>query len=129
MPDLKKLKCECCKCYDSFDGCTAFDCQYDFEISVDKVHEAAKAYQLSPEFIMSMLVEEKARIANERMKEAKDQYLADNFDPETDSEFLISFADATVLEKKRLVELDTEQLLRLKAEVDHILNERDDYNA
>jgi hypothetical protein len=43
MMDIKKLKCECCKCHDDFDGCTAFDCDIDFEISIAKVKETAKA--------------------------------------------------------------------------------------
>ena len=47
MSDIKNIKCYCCKCYDSFDGCTAWDCEHDFEIIIEKLKQVAKDYGLS----------------------------------------------------------------------------------
>lgn len=47
MSDIKNMKCYCCKCYDSFDGCTAWDCKNDFEISIEKIKQVAEDYGLS----------------------------------------------------------------------------------
>jgi hypothetical protein len=47
MSDIKNLKCYCCKCYDSFDGCTAWSCKDDFEISIDKIKQVSKIMDLS----------------------------------------------------------------------------------
>lgn len=47
MSDIKNMKCYCCKCYDSFDGCTAWDCENDFEIIIEKLKQVAKDYGLS----------------------------------------------------------------------------------
>ena len=44
MSDIKNLKCYCCKCYDSFDGCTAWSCKDDFEISIDKIKQATRNF-------------------------------------------------------------------------------------
>ena len=44
MSDIKDLKCACCKCYDSFDGCTAWSCKSDFEINIKKTKETADNY-------------------------------------------------------------------------------------
>lgn len=47
MSDIKNMKCYCCKYYDSFDGCTAWSCKDDFEISIDRIKQAAEDYGLS----------------------------------------------------------------------------------
>lgn len=48
MNDIKKnMKCYCCKCYDSFDGCTAWSCKDDFEISIDKIKQVSEDYGMS----------------------------------------------------------------------------------
>lgn len=47
MSDIKNLKCYCCKCYDSFDGCTAWDCKNDFEISIEKIKQCLEVYGIS----------------------------------------------------------------------------------
>ena len=47
MSDIKNLKCYCCRCYDSFDGCVAWNCADDFEISIEKIKEVSQDYGLS----------------------------------------------------------------------------------
>ena len=47
MSDIKNLKCHCCRCYDSFDGCVAWNCADDFEISIEKIKEVSQDYGLS----------------------------------------------------------------------------------
>lgn len=47
MSDIKNMKCYCCKYYDSFDGCTAWECKNDFEISINKIKQVAEDYGLS----------------------------------------------------------------------------------
>lgn len=47
MSDTKNLKCYCCKYYDSFDGCTALSCKDDFKISIEKIKQVSKDYELS----------------------------------------------------------------------------------
>lgn len=47
MSDIKNLKCYCCKRYDSFDGCTAWSCADDFEISIEKIKQVSQKNGLS----------------------------------------------------------------------------------
>ena len=47
MSDIKNMKCYCCKCYDPFDGYTAWSCKDDFEINIDKIKKVAEDYGLS----------------------------------------------------------------------------------
>lgn len=46
MSDIKSLKCACCKYYDTFDGCAAWSCADDFEISIEKTKEEQKTMVL-----------------------------------------------------------------------------------
>lgn len=55
MGQIKDLKCKCCRCYDSFDGCTAFDCNYDFELSIDKIKGVAEDYGISVADVAALL--------------------------------------------------------------------------
>ena len=120
MQDIRKIRCSCCKCYDSFDGCTAFDCSVDFEIHPMKLRETAKEYGMSPGQIVAAIIE----LQKEEKARETSVSLPSDFDPETDTEFLISFADATDLGKKRLVDMDTEDLEKLRAELEFVLETR-----
>lgn len=122
MDDIRDLKCRCCKCYDSFDGCTAFDCKYDFEISAQKLREASKECGISPGQIVAFIM---AMDKANREIDA-DSELPDNFDPATDTKFLISFTDSPDLGKKRLMDMETEDLKRLREELNFVLEARED---
>ena len=120
MDDISKMKCAVCKCHDNFDGCTAFDCQYDFEISAQKLREAAKDYGIpAGQIVASIMAMDKSNSESETANE-----LPDDFNPEIDTQFLISLADATDFGKKRLVDMDTEDLNRLLAEIHFVLEAR-----
>lgn len=124
MSEIRDLKCQCCKCYDSFDGCTAFDCQYDFEISMSRVKNVSEESGMSVGTIIALLEleRENERIRNEhRENETDDNILPDDFNPFYDSKFLISFADSPDLSKKLLVEMHVDDLKRLRAEIDAAL--------
>jgi hypothetical protein len=123
MGEIRDLKCKCCKCWDSYEGCQAWDCDTDFAIVIEKVNKTAKEYGISVEAIMAMLaLEENNKRYNESVSD--DCILPDDFDPETDTQFLVSFANSTDLGKKRLVDMDTEDLKRLRAELDYVLETR-----
>lgn len=122
MDDIAKMKCAVCKCHDSFDGCTAFDCQYDFEISAQKLREASRDYGIpAGQIVASIMAMDKANHETSITNE-----LPDDFNPETDTQFLISFADALDLGKKRLVDMETNDLKRLMAEINFVLEARSD---
>ena len=122
MLDIKKLKCDCCRCHDDFDGCTAWDCDVDFEISMTKVKDTANAYGMSVDTITLMLMAEEERKEKTWKKaETEENVLSENFNPFYDSKFLITFADSPDLGKKLLVEMSPEDLKRLRAEVDAAL--------
>lgn len=55
MSEIRDLKCQCCKCYDSFDGCTAFDCECDHAISIPRVKEVAKEYGMTVADVAALL--------------------------------------------------------------------------
>lgn len=55
MSEIKDLKCKCCKCHDSFDGCTAFMCQYDFALSIEKIKQVAEDYGISVADVAALL--------------------------------------------------------------------------
>lgn len=55
MSDIKNMKCYCCKCYDSFDGCTAWSCKDDFEISIDKIKQVSEEYGMSISDITALI--------------------------------------------------------------------------
>lgn len=55
MSDIKNLKCYCCKCYDSFNGCTAWDCKNDFEISIEKIKQVSEEYGISISDITALI--------------------------------------------------------------------------
>ena len=55
MSDIKNLKCYCCKCYDSFYGCTAWSCKDDFEISIDKIKQVSEEYGVSISDITALI--------------------------------------------------------------------------
>lgn len=59
MSDIKSLKCACCKYYDTFDGCTAWSCTDDFEISIEKTKEAAENYGLDVYEVLALIYLEK----------------------------------------------------------------------
>lgn len=120
MPKIGDLKCQCCRCYDSFDGCTAFDCQYDFEISIARVKEVSRESGMSVDAIIALL-----EMAEKKERKGED-ILTDDFNPVSDSQFLISFADSPDLGKKLLVEMSTDDLKRLRAEIDAALKIQED---
>lgn len=120
MDDISKMKCAVCKCHDNFDGCTAFDCQYDFEISAQKLREAARDYGIpAGQIVASIMAMDKTNRENNASNE-----LPDDFNPETDTQFLISFANALDLGKNRLIDMETEDLKRLLAEINFVLEAR-----
>ena len=121
--NIKELKCACCRCYDCFDGCTAWDCDVDFEVSIQRVKDAAKAYGMSVDMITALLVADEERRLAEKAKESngEDDILPDDFNPFYDSKFLIAFADSPDLGKRLLVEMDPDDLKRLRAEIDAAL--------
>lgn len=124
MDDIRNLKCKCCHCWDSYEGCQGFDCDVDYKLSIHRVKETAKEYGVSIEVITAMLVAEE----NKRLSSCNDEddyTLPDDFDPETDTQFLISFSDAVDLDKKRLVDMDIEDLKRLRAELNFVLEMRE----
>lgn len=55
MSDIKNMKCYCCKCYDSFDGCAAWSCKDDFEISIDKIKQVSEEYGVSISDITALI--------------------------------------------------------------------------
>lgn len=55
MNDIKNMKCYCCKCYDSFDGCTVWACKDDFEISIDKIKQVSEDYGMSIADIVALI--------------------------------------------------------------------------
>ena len=55
MREIEKLKCKCCKCYDNFYGCKAWSCDDDFELSIQKIKEAARENEMSIADITSLL--------------------------------------------------------------------------
>ena len=55
MIDTKNLKCYCCKYYDSFEGCTAWSCESDFEISIEKIKQVAEDYGLNVADIIALI--------------------------------------------------------------------------
>ena len=55
MSDIKDLKCACCKYHDSFDGCTAWSCKDDFEISIDKIKQVSEEYGMSISDITALI--------------------------------------------------------------------------
>jgi hypothetical protein len=126
--EIEHLKCKCCKCYDSFDGCQALDCDVDFGISIPRVKEVAKEYGLSVDTIAAVLeYDEAMRLSRHAVEHQLDEIddidngLPENFPPLYDSKFLISFADSPYLGKKTLVEMHPEDLKRLRAEIDAAL--------
>ena len=121
--NIKELKCACCRCYDCFDGCTAWDCDIDFEVSIQRVKEAAKDYGMSVDMITALLVADEERRLAEKAKESNDEdnVLPEDFNPYYDSKFLITFADSPNLGKKMLVDMVPEDLKRLRAEIDATL--------
>lgn len=123
MDTIRDLKCKCCQCWDSYEGCQGFDCDVDYKLSIQRVKETAKECGIPIEAITAMLIAEE----NKRLPVDNDEdgsILPYDFDPETDTQFLISFSDAIDLGKKRLVDMDTEDLKRLKAELDFVLGAR-----
>jgi hypothetical protein len=129
MREIRDLKCQCCKCYDSFDGCQAFDCKYDFDISIAKVKEVSKESGMSVEAIVALIQAEEDRRNAMRMDDYRtgdedvdnNNFLPDDFDPYHDSAFLISFADTTDIGKRMLIEMHHDDLKRLRAEIDTVL--------
>ena len=65
MSDIKNLKCYCCRCYDSFDGCVAWNCADDFEISIEKIKEVSQDYGLSIADITALIDFERRAVADE----------------------------------------------------------------
>ena len=122
MQNIHEIRCNCCKCHDDFDGCTAFDCRIDFEIHPMKLRKTAKEYGMSPGQIVAAIME----LQKEEDARNASHALPSDFNPETDTQFLISFVDATDLGKKRLVDMDTEDLNRLLAEINFVLEARCD---
>lgn len=120
MQNIHEIRCNCCKCHDDFDGCTAFDCRIDFEIHPMKLRKTAKEYGMSPGQIVAAIME----LQKEEKARETSVSLPYDFNPETDTEFLISFADATDLGKKRLVDMDTVDLEKLRAELEFVLETR-----
>ena len=55
MSDIKNMKCYCCKCYDSFDGCTAWDCENGFEIIIEKLKQVAENYGLDVHEVLALI--------------------------------------------------------------------------
>lgn len=55
MSDIKDLKCACYKYYDSFDGCRAWSCASDFEISIEKTRETAENYGLGVFGVLALI--------------------------------------------------------------------------
>lgn len=60
-----------------------------------------------------------------RAREEEDSILPNNFEPYRDTKFLISFADSPDLGKKLLIDLDTKDLKRLRAEIDAALRAKE----
>jgi hypothetical protein len=129
VSETRDLKCQCCKCYDSFDGCTAFDCQYDFEIAITKVKAISRESGMSVEAIVALIQAEEDRRNAMHVDDYRtgdkvadnNNFVHEDFNPYHDSNFLISFADATDIGKKMLIEMHPEDLKRLRAEIDNIL--------
>ena len=129
----RDLKCQCCRCWDSCEGCQAFDCDVDFKISIEKVKNVSRESGMSVEAIVGLIQAEDDRRNAMHIDACRaghdaadnDNFLPDNFDPYRDTKFLITFADYPDLGKKLLVDLDTENLKRLKAEIDTVLKMRD----
>lgn len=117
--DVKKLKCECCRCYDEFDGCMGFDCQYDFELSMSRVSEVAAHHHISNDTLVGLIMD---MVKEQQRKEQSDTcVLPDDFDP-ADSDFRISQESDMYDRNFRLIELDRETLERLRAEINFILD-------
>lgn len=129
ISNMRDLKCQCCRCYDSFDGCAAFDCQYDFEISLQRVKEVSRESGMSVDTIIALIQaeEDKRRAANADNYRTGNECIDNNnilpedFNPFYDSQFLISFADSPDLGKRLLVEMNAGDLKRLRAEIDAAL--------
>jgi hypothetical protein len=69
-----------------------------------------------------MLMAEEEKKEKDRMDaETEDDILPEDFNPFYDSRFLISFADSPDLGKRLLVEMDLDDLKRLRAEIDATL--------
>ena len=85
-----------------------------------KLRKTAKEYGMSPGQIVAAILE----LQKEEEAGETSVSLPYDFNPETDTEFLISFADATDLGKKRLVDMDTADLEKLRAELEFVLETR-----
>ena len=92
------------------------------------VKETAKAYGMSSDTIMAILMAEEAkkRDASMNRNDEDDSILPDDFDHYRDTQFLISFADSPDLGKKMLIEMAPDDLKRLRAEIDAVLKIRED---
>ena len=125
----KDLKCQCCRCWDSYEGCQGFDCDVDFKVSIEKVKHVSRESGMSVESIVALLQAEEDRRNAMRMDDYRtgnegvdnDNFLPDNFDPYRDTQFLISFADSPDLGKRLLVEMHVDDLKRLRAEIDAVI--------
>ena len=71
------LKCKCCECYDSYEGCCAFDCSVDFKLSLSKVSEVARQYNMSSDWILGLINAINAR--NESDEHDDDDDILENF--------------------------------------------------
>ena len=125
MDTIRDLKCKCCQCWDSYEGCQGFDCDVDYKLSIQRVKETAKECGIPIEAMTAMLIAEENKTLSSSDDEA-DSILPDDFDPETDTQFLISVVDSPDLGKKRLVDMDVEDLKRLKVELDFVLEMREE---
>ena len=85
-----------------------------------KLRKTAKEYGMSPGQIVAAIME----LQKEEKARETSVSLPYDFNPETDTEFLISFADATDLGKKRLIDMDTADLEKLRAELEFVLETR-----
>jgi hypothetical protein len=84
---------------------------------MSRVKEVSKESGMSVDAIVALLTMMEAK----KEREDEDNILPDDFNPFYDSKFMISFADSPDLGKKLLVEMDLDDLKRLRAEIDATL--------
>lgn len=120
MSDFRDLKCQCCRCHDDFDGCVAFDCRYDFEISLEKAKAISRESGMSVDTIIGLIKFEESKNYSH-----DDSETLTDFDPYKDSKFLISMPESGD-NYKMLIEMDADDLKRLRLEIDAILKDQGD---
>ena len=114
MLEIRDLKCKCCKCYDSFDGCTAFDCEIDFQFSMEKAINIAREYGVSFDSIIAILGSELQKNGHRSLECSSNEY--------GDEQFMVIVSG--VDEPTSLCDMKTSDLQLLKQDIDRILQER-----